>query len=61
MKDSETHSIELESSKLEFLETMMKAYELPDLGKAVRCLINYAREHPQKHDEIFGDIRCLDC
>ena len=32
-----------------------------DLGKAVRCLINYARENPDRHGEIFDEIRCLDC
>jgi hypothetical protein len=31
------------------------------VGKAIRCLINYARENPDKHAEIFDDIRCLDC
>jgi hypothetical protein len=61
MKDSATCSIELESGKVEFLETMMKAYGLPDIGKAIRCLINYARENPQQHDEIFGEVRCVDC
>ena len=31
-------------------------------GKAVRILINYARENPDKRDEIFGDIHCTgDC
>ena len=27
-------------------------YSLPDTGKAVRCLINYARENPDKSNGI---------
>ena len=34
---------------------------LPDTGKAVRCLINYARENPDKSNEIFDEVRCLEC
>jgi hypothetical protein len=61
MKDQRTCSIELESEKVEFLEQMAKSYDLPDIGKAIRCLINYAREKPDRHDAIFAEIRCLDC
>ena len=42
------------------LDTAEK-YGLADSGKAVRCLVNYARENPDKLDDIFGEIRCLDC
>jgi hypothetical protein len=34
---------------------------LSDIGKAVRCLINYARENSDKQNEIFDEVRCLDC
>ena len=61
MKDHGTRSIELESAKVEFLEEMVTTHELADLGKAVRCLINYAREHPDLHEAIFAEVRCLDC
>jgi hypothetical protein len=27
----------------------------------VRCLVNYARENPDRLDDIFGEVRCLDC
>jgi len=49
MKDARVCSIELESDKVAFLEQMAAAHGLPDIGKAVRCLINYAREHPDTH------------
>lgn len=32
-----------------------------DIGKAIRCLINYARENPDKHEDNFAEVRCLDC
>ncbi len=62
MKDKESYSFELEKEKYDFLQQMVDKYDLPDVGKAVRCLINYARESdPDILEEIFEDIRCLDC
>jgi len=61
MKDALTFPIDLESGKIEFLEAMAAKYGLADAGKAVRCLINYARENPEKHADIFDEVRCLDC
>jgi hypothetical protein len=61
MKDAQTLPIDLESGKIEFLEAMATKHGLADAGKAVRCLINYARENPDKHADIFDEVRCLDC
>jgi len=61
VKDARVCSIELESEKVAFLEQMVATHGLPDIGKAVRCLINYAREHPDRHEAIFAEVRCLDC
>jgi hypothetical protein len=61
MKDPSPYTIELESEKVRFLEEMSSKYGLGDVGKAVRCLVNYARENPDKLDDIFAEIRCLDC
>lgn len=61
MKDATLHSIELEAEKVEFLQQMAQTYRLPDIGKAIRCLINYARENPDKRQDIFAEVRCLDC
>jgi hypothetical protein len=60
-KDKQTYSIELEPAKAAFLEEMARAHGLPDLGKAIRCLIDYARENPQTQDAIFGEVHCVDC
>jgi hypothetical protein len=61
MKDASPHPIELESEKVQFLESMAAKYGLADMGKAIRCLVNYARENPDRQDDIFSEIRCLDC
>ena len=61
MKDAKAYPLELETGKLQFLEEVAAKYGLTDAGKAVRCLINYARENPDKHGDIFEEVRCLDC
>ena len=61
MKDTQSYPIELETEKIKFLEEIAAKYNLPDSGKAVRCLINYARENADKHADIFEEVRCLDC
>jgi hypothetical protein len=61
MKDATAYSIELEREKMQFLEEIAAKYSLPDTAKAVRCLINYARENPDKHTDIFEEVRCSNC
>jgi hypothetical protein len=61
MKDLQPREIQLDSTMVAFLEEQAKKYALPDMGKAVRCLINYARENPDKGNEIFDEIRCVEC
>ena len=61
MKNTVNQAVELETAKVDFLKDMVKAYGLPDAGKAIRCLIDYARDNPDKRKAIFTEIRCLDC
>jgi hypothetical protein len=61
MKDKIEQRIPLEAEKVEFLQEMAKSYQLPDIGKAVRCLIDYARENPDKQADMFGEVHCQDC
>lgn len=61
MKDVQSFSVDLESDKIKFLQDVATARGLADAGKAIRCLINYARENPDKHAEIFDEVRCIDC
>jgi hypothetical protein len=61
MKDAASYPVELVTEQKHFLEETMARYGLPDVGKAVRCLVNYARENSDQQDAIFGDVRCNDC
>ena len=61
MKDYTPQPIELNSEMVAYLEEMAKKFALPDRGKAVRCLINYALENPDKQTEIFDEVRCTGC
>lgn len=61
MKDKQSYSFELEPAKVAFLQQMADEHGLPDAGKAVRCLIDHAREHPEAQAEIFGAVHCVDC
>ena len=61
MSDKQTTPVELKPEMIQFLSEMTKTYNLDDPGKAVRCLINYARENADKRDDIFGEVRCTNC
>jgi hypothetical protein len=61
MSDKQSHPVELKPAMVQFLKEVSKTHHLDDAGKAIRCLVNYARENPDKHAEIFGEMRCLDC
>jgi hypothetical protein len=60
-KDKMVYSIELEKDMMQFVEQMVADYQLPDVSKAIRCLINYAQEVEGVRDDIFAEIRCLNC
>ena len=60
-KDKAIYSIELEKDMMAFIEQMTSQYALPDVSKAIRCLINYARDTDGVQDNIFSEIRCLNC
>jgi len=60
-KDAKSYPIDLEEEKVQFLQQIVERHHLPDMGKAVRCLINYARENPDRHADIFDQVQCLDC
>jgi hypothetical protein len=60
-KDKAVYSLELEKDMMQFMEQMTGKYQLQDVSKAMRCLINYAREVEEVRDDIFAEIRCLNC
>ena len=55
------HEIELKEFQLEYLEKIVADYDIPDIGKAVRCLIDYAIEEKDKEKEFFQLERCHSC
>jgi hypothetical protein len=60
-KDKTVYSVELEKDMMQFMEQMTTKYQLQDVSKAIRCLINYARDVEEARDDIFAEIRCLNC
>jgi hypothetical protein len=61
MSAKQSREILLKPEQAAYIDEVVKALNLEDAGKAVRCLINYARENPDKRDEIFTEVRCSDC
>jgi len=61
MSDRTVVTIDFKAGQREFLDDIARQHGLPDVGKAVRCLVNYAREHPEALADMFDDVRCLDC
>lgn len=58
--DKTVRNIELVDDQFAFLEEMAAAHNLPDAGKALRALIDYAIQDGDR-DQIFTEIRCLRC
>ncbi len=60
-KSKEMYSLELETDMMEFMEQITAQYDLPDVSKAMRCLVNYARDADGVQEAIFAEMRCLNC
>ena len=61
MQDKQEITVELTTRQIEFMDQMIEKYGLPDRGKAMRCLVNFASDESDEEERIFGEIRCLDC
>ncbi len=53
--------VDLEPAQLRYLEAMMARYAIPDLGKAVRVLLNFAMATAEEEERIFKKTRCRHC
>ena len=60
-KDKASYSFELEKEMMPFIEEMTAKYNLPDVSKTMRCLVNYAIQEEAAREDIFAEIRCLTC
>ena len=58
--DKVSISFEIQPDAQAFLDEMVGKYDLPDRGKALRALIDYAMEDGDP-EVIFSEIRCLRC
>jgi hypothetical protein len=52
--------VEIESDQLEWLKEMAESYQLPDLSKALRVVLDHAMMDADE-DDIFSSIRCRRC
>ena len=55
------YEIELKDFQKEYLLGISEKYDLPDIGKAIRCLIDFAIEMEDQESEIFKLERCHSC
>ena len=55
------HTLELKAFQVEYLQQMVGRYDLPGMGKAIRCLIDYAIEEEKLEEAIFKWERCHSC
>jgi hypothetical protein len=53
--------VDLEPQQLDYLKRMMAQYQIPDLGKAVRVLVNHAQATAELEEQIFKKTRCRHC
>ena len=65
MSQDREYTVTLHPSQQRYLERVIEKYDLPDTGKAIRCLINHAIEAAEADDttdeSIFAEVRCYDC
>ncbi|HSR49251.1 MAG TPA: hypothetical protein VLV83_00400 [Acidobacteriota bacterium] len=61
MSENIEYTLELKEDQYEWLEEMAEEHGLPDESKALRCLIDFAREESDLESDIFDEIRCLHC
>lgn len=56
----QTVTFEIQEDLLRMLDEAVKRYDLPDRGKALRCVLDYVAADGD-WDEIFDQVRCLRC
>jgi hypothetical protein len=59
---TQTVQLQLRDYQISFLEDMMQQYKIPDLGKAMRILLDYAVQDADL-DQVFDrkNMRCIAC
>ena len=53
----DTYQIDLHDIQIEYLNQVVEKHQLNDIGKAIRCLINYSIESYERESDIFKNKR----
>ena len=61
MATKQEHTVELKERQVQFVDRMVEKYGLPDRGKAIRILIDFAMHETGDQKRIFEDTRCSSC
>ena len=56
-----TIQLSLKEDQIAYLDQISQKYSIPDSGKAIRCLIDFARAESSQERQIFEVVRCLGC
>ena len=56
-----TYSIDLHDKQVDYLKEVVKEHQINDIGKAIRCLINFSIESEKYEEDIFETERCVNC
>jgi len=61
MSERESRTIEFKPRQVDYLRRMVEKHGLPDAGKAVRILIDFALHERDEEERIFTKLRCSGC
>ena len=61
MNQKKEISFEICSDSEEMLGQIVDKYDLPDISKALRSLMDYVEEKEENWDDMFATIRCNRC
>ena len=61
MAEKQSITVELRPQQLAYLEQIIAKHGIADVGKAVRVLVDFARDEPDHESLIFNEKRCINC
>ena len=61
MAIKQEHTVALKERQIQYLDRMVEKYGLPDRGKAIRILVDFAMHETDDEKRIFEDTRCSGC
>ena len=55
------YEVELKDFQKEYLDGIKDKHDIPDIGKVIRCLIDFSVDRDDLETEIFAFERCHSC